>query len=241
MEMRERLVKVALDEEGAENGQKYVRWYNAAMGSKLNLSAAWCAIFVSWCARQAGVSTKKIPNFAGCTTGRRLFRSLGSWRERGEYTPKRGDLVIFDWDGDATLAEHVGIVTGGDAKKVYTVEGNTGKTVRQRSYSQTSKNILGYVCWEEEENLTEAETKALIDSVAKKLEEKIRQATEEKEVLYHRMEDIPAWGKETAEELIESGALKGDEAGDLKLSEAMLRVLVIWARKEKADDGATGI
>lgn len=247
MDWNERLVKVALDELGAENGEKYVRWYNAAMGSKLNLSAAWCAIFVSWCARQAGVSTKKIPNFAGCTTGRRLFQKLGSWRERGEYLPKRGDLVLFDWDGDPSLSEHVGIVTERDGKKVYTVEGNSGKTVREKSYPLGSGVILGYVNWEEEENLTKAETEKLIEEMAAKLEKKLTETLEKKLAarepkVYDTVEEVPLWGQETVKALVADGALKGGADGKLKLSEEMLRLLVILERKEeKEDDGAGSI
>lgn len=243
MEMRERLVKVALDELGAENGEKYVRWYNAAMGSKLNLGAAWCAIFVSWCARQAGVSTQKIPNFAGCTTGRRWFQKLGFWRERGSYQPQRGDLILFDWDGDPTLAEHVGIVTGRDTNKVYTVEGNSAKTVRQKQYALASKVILGYVQWKEEENLTKEETQALIQTAVNTLEKKLTERLEaEKKRVYHRAEEVPDWSREALTELMREGIVKGDGSGDLNLTEDMLRLLVmLWRKGEGSDDGTEGV
>lgn len=255
MTMAEKLVKTALDEKGAENGTKYVRWYNAAMGSGLSLSAAWCAIFVSWCARQVGIGTKRIPNFAGCTTGRRLFQNLGFWKEKAGYEPKRGDLILFDWDGDATLCEHVGIVTGSDGKKVYTVEGNSGGTVREKSYGKSSKVILGYVHWEEEEDLTKAETQALIDRAMETMEKKLGTQMEQTEKalaarvealeakkIYHTAEEIPDWGKAEVTALMAEGILKGDLNGDLKLSEEMLRLLVILKRKEeKGHDSARGV
>lgn len=257
MELSERLVKVALDEKGAADGSKYVRWYNGAMGSKLSLSAAWCAIFVSWCARQAGISTKKIPNFAGCTTGRRLFQNLGFWKEAEGYTPKRGDLILFDWDGDTTLSEHVGIVTGVTETKVSTVEGNSGKTVREKSYNRSSKVILGYASWEEKE-MTEAETKKLVENgvetATKAMKERLEKLEQEWKLLgermekmkeeerYDRVEEVPEWGRETIKKLMEEGTLKGGTDGKLGLSGEMVRLLVILERREeKKDESGEGI
>ncbi len=91
MSEREALVQAALGEKGAVGGEKYVAWYNGAMGSHLSLKAAWCAIFVSWCARQAGIDGHRRPNCPSCTAGRNRFRQMGIWRERSSgYGPRRG-------------------------------------------------------------------------------------------------------------------------------------------------------
>lgn len=49
---------------------------------------------------------------------------------------------------------------------------------------------------------------------------------EEKEVRYNKVSEIPSWGKETVNKLIEKGVLKGD-GNNLNISEDMLRILVI--------------
>lgn len=63
-----RLVKIAAEEIGYQevydNDTKYGEWYN------LNYQP-WCAMFVSWCANQAGISTDIIPKYCRCTDGRK--------------------------------------------------------------------------------------------------------------------------------------------------------------------------
>lgn len=51
--------------------------------------------------------------------------------------------TIFDWDHDGTC-DHVGIVERCDGTTVYTVEGNSGDAVRERSYAIHSDSIMGY-------------------------------------------------------------------------------------------------
>ena len=53
---------------------------------------------------------------------------------------------------------------------------------------------------------------------------------EENEMIYKTLEDIPAWGKSTIEKLINKNALKGDENGNLNISNDLLRTLVIHDR-----------
>ena len=47
---------------------------------------------------------------------------------------------------------------------------------------------------------------------------------------YNTLEEVPEWGKETVEKLIQKGALKGDENSNLDISEDLLRTLVIHDR-----------
>lgn len=53
---------------------------------------------------------------------------------------------------------------------------------------------------------------------------------EENEMIYKTLEDIPAWGKPTIEKLINKNALKGDENGNLNITNDLLRTLVIHDR-----------
>lgn len=76
---------------------KYGEWYGIPNG-------AWCAMFCSWCANQAGISTEVLPKFASCHVGMQWFKDKYLWKEREEYTPEPGDLIFLN---DCT---HVGIV-----------------------------------------------------------------------------------------------------------------------------------
>lgn len=152
MDCREALVQTALGELGvsAPGGEdKYISWYNRAEGVSLPLTVSWCAIFVSWCARRAGGCAGGIPNYASCTHAVKLFQRAGAWRDRGGYTPQRGDLIFFDWNREPSISEHTGIVTGVRDGWVQTVEGNSGTpgAVRQKSYALASALILGYGVW----------------------------------------------------------------------------------------------
>ena len=47
---------------------------------------------------------------------------------------------------------------------------------------------------------------------------------------YNKVSEMPKWAQNEAQELINSGALKGDENGNLDLTEDMLRMLIISKR-----------
>ena len=49
------------------------------------------------------------------------------------------------------------------------------------------------------------------------------------------MEKVPEWAKETVQKVVDKGALKGDENGNLNLSGDLTRVLVILDRLGKLD------
>ncbi|WP_405354496.1 Ig-like domain-containing protein [Ruminococcus sp.] len=116
---------------------KYGDWYGYPNG-------AWCAMFVSWCANQANISTNVIPKFASCSEGRKWFVNKGLWKNKGEYEPKTGDLIFFN------NCSHVGIVKKFYDDIVYTIEGNAADEngenygVRERHYAITSSKITGY-------------------------------------------------------------------------------------------------
>ena len=138
-----RLVRVATEElgyrEGPNNDTKYGEWYH------LNYEA-WCAMFVSWCCNQAGISTDIVPKYCGCTAGMNWFkqRDQFQYRESG-YIPKAGDIAFYK-DSGATegTSTHTGIVYAATSTTVYTIEGNTSDMCAKRSYSINSSYIVGY-------------------------------------------------------------------------------------------------
>ncbi|MBQ7499639.1 MAG: InlB B-repeat-containing protein, partial [Clostridia bacterium] len=127
---------------GSGNYTKYGQWYGINPG-------AWCAMFVSWCANQAGIPSSVIPKHASCDVGMNWFKNNGKWNYSkyfgGSYTPKRGDIIYFgDNANNLNDSTHVGIVTGVDSSKVYTVEGNKSNKCKEVSYSLSSSYIFGY-------------------------------------------------------------------------------------------------
>ena len=127
---------------GSGNYTKYGAWYGINPG-------AWCAMFVSWCANQAGISTSVIPKHASCDIGMSWFKNNGRWYYSaafgGSYTPKRGDIIYFGNNpSNLNDSTHVAIVTGVDSSKVYTVEGNKSNVCKTYSYSLTDDYIFGY-------------------------------------------------------------------------------------------------
>jgi hypothetical protein len=135
--MAKDIVDVAIGEIGyseqGNNRTKYGAWYG------MN-GAAWCHMFVSWCANQAGVKTSIVPKTASCSNGMTWFKNKGLFKYKGKYTPKRGDIIYFCSAGSS----HVGIVEKVSGNTVHTVEGNTSNKVARRSYSLTAARITGY-------------------------------------------------------------------------------------------------
>ena len=102
--------------------------------------------FVSWCANECGyLDTGVIPRFASCSIGLQWFRERELRRDRS-YEPRPGDIIFFDWDdgGQDGQSDHVGIVEKVENGRVYTVEGNSGDSVRQNSYPIGYYEIYGY-------------------------------------------------------------------------------------------------
>lgn len=98
-----------------ENETKYHQDLGIPMGTD------WCGYFIQWCLIQSGRED--------------LMADLPGWAEswsEGDnvhlfgdgYTPKSGDIVTFDRDGNGEI-DHCGIVEKYMDGTLYTVEGNT--------------------------------------------------------------------------------------------------------------------
>ena len=115
------------------NYTKYGAWYGINPG-------AWCAMYVSWCANQAGVSTSIIPKYASVQIGMDWYKNKGLFQYKESYTPKAGDIMFMKSSG----ASHTGIVLYCDGKTLYTVEGNTSDCCACRKYDVNNAKITGY-------------------------------------------------------------------------------------------------
>ena len=141
----DQIVTVALSQIGNVGGEPYWSWYG--FGSRVE----WCACFVLWCANECGyIDTGVIPKYAGCVNGVQWFKDRGQWMG-GSAETVPGMIIFFDWDspdGESGpqdgLSDHTGIVQKVENGIVYTVEGNSGDSVRQKQYSVGYYEILGY-------------------------------------------------------------------------------------------------
>ena len=119
----EAMCEVALAEpNGAPEGGRYNK-YNALFNHG---GYDWCGCFITWCARQAGVSTDVIPNICLTTAMVQFYQNQGVWHD-SSYVPKAGDLIFFDSSGSGYVS-HVGLVTGVEDGYILTKEGNTGSS-----------------------------------------------------------------------------------------------------------------
>ena len=137
----ELIVEVARSQIGNVGGEPYWSWYG------FTERVEWCACFVSWCANKCGyISSGIIPKFSSCINGVDWFKGRGQWIGNS-FEPSPGMIIFFDWDdedGQDGNADHVGIVEKVENGSVYTIEGNTSDSCRQRSYPIGYYEILGY-------------------------------------------------------------------------------------------------
>ena len=148
--VRDTLVSVAAGEvgthESGNNNVKYNTWYygRAVSGDDY----AWCCVFVSWCANQAGILNTYIPRAAGCDAAKSWFESKGWYRKAsgygGTYTPQVGDVVFFSKNNTQSDSSHVGIVSSVSGNTLYSIEGNSSDGVNLNSRQLSSRYIIGY-------------------------------------------------------------------------------------------------
>lgn len=147
------VLALAAGEVGTTSGRKYVKFYNELTGIGLPLDCSWCACFVTWCMRKAGVPESSVCNYKGCVTGVDWFKKQGRFKSRQSgYSPKPGDVIFFEWSpgNEGTSrddgSDHTGIVEKVSGGTVHTIEGNGGDyySCCRRTYSLSSSVIEGY-------------------------------------------------------------------------------------------------
>lgn len=126
-----------------QGGHRYCSHWHYADGT------AWCALFVSYCMDKLGyVESGIFTPSASCERLYNDFDKRGIWHDRTSgYTPKAGDLVIYDWPTRPGRYNHIGIVMSFDGDYLYTIEGNTTDSPGGKIATRKRKNnsdILGY-------------------------------------------------------------------------------------------------
>ncbi len=117
-------------------------------GYKVQYTDEWCATFVSAIAVECGFLDIVFPE-CSCNNMIKLFKNAGRWEESDKYTPKPGDLIMYDWEdsgsGDNTgRANHVGIVVSCTGSSIKIIEGNKSQSVAYRTIKVNGRYIRGF-------------------------------------------------------------------------------------------------
>ena len=133
---------------GSANYTKYARDLAAAGYYNGNKNGyEWCDVFVDWCFYTACGNDRKKAEALQCQTGdlgAGTGFSMGYYKAQGrlDTVPRVGDQVFFRYSGSGV--DHTGIVTDVTADRISTVEGNSGNSVRRKSYERSYYAIIGY-------------------------------------------------------------------------------------------------
>ncbi|WP_274648795.1 CHAP domain-containing protein [Paenibacillus humicola] len=117
------------------------------------LRGSWCAAFVYHCCREAGILLPiRYPNgccrFAGVAAWLEWAKRTGFFFYDGQedYTPERGDIVIYEKLLSDESHDHIGIVLGCDDKEILVAEGNRDNQNYSCVFRRNRRHcILGYI------------------------------------------------------------------------------------------------
>lgn len=165
MSRRDEFVEKAMSwlgtKEGSKGHKQIIADYNkaCAKGREMYNDTPWCAGFVGAVAQETGNELKDglgVPVDCSCGKMIDMAKKAGIWEENDAYTPRKGDIVMYDWkdngSGDDTIGhDHTGIVSSVTAKQFKVVEGNKSKAVDgvdgvgMRTMNINGKNIRGFI------------------------------------------------------------------------------------------------
>lgn len=137
-----KIIDIALSQkdvkESGVNDILYNTWY---YGHKVfGGSFPWCAVFISWCAEQAGLSMDVLPKTASVSSLMKFFENNNRYHAYTEYFPKVGDIMIQKSNGRS----HVGIVVSIDQEGFNTIEGDVDDKVSQCRYRYDTTMVTGF-------------------------------------------------------------------------------------------------
>ena len=144
--------------EGSAEHKQILKVYNdSKLCTRYTMTTkdSWCATAVSAAFIANGLAGKagsgKLFECVECSCENmiELAKKQGIWQESDAYSPKVGDVVLYDWDdngvGDCTgWSDHVGLVS--KAGNPFTVvEGNYSDTVKERTIAVNARYIRGFI------------------------------------------------------------------------------------------------
>lgn len=128
-----------------QSGYEEPSWRNNKYNSWIGGNNAWCSVFVSWAAAQAGYGhvvpqSKSFAGFVSALEAEGVLRS-------GNTAPGPGAVVLFDW-GNANPS-HAGFVVSRSGSTLRTVEGNTtdGSGDPQRGVYERTRSTASVWKW----------------------------------------------------------------------------------------------
>lgn len=115
----------------------------------------WCAIFAGWCLKKSGMDLNSLGYSASVPVWKKNATAKGMYKaNNGGYTPKVGDLVIYDYDpSNGNDVDHIEVVVEVSGNTVVTVGGNTGSGGYTNTkvnkftfnYKDSSSSIVGFI------------------------------------------------------------------------------------------------
>ena len=139
------------------------------VGYKVTYTDDWCDAFISVLAIETG-AVDIIGRECGVQRHIDIFKQKGIWFEDGRITPKPGDIITFNWDDWSTanngFADHIGIVESVANGQITTIEGNTDRAVKRRTYQVGNGFIRGYARPKYASESTTTTTKKSNDTIA---------------------------------------------------------------------------
>lgn len=168
-ELRTKVVNIALADLGAEQysmkHKHIIEDFSKIphMGNWMDTHQPWCAATVSVWGWRAGLTDIFYPS-ASCNEMIRLYRANGRWEEDDTYRPKKGDIIMYDWDdsgyGDNKgEADHVGLVTKVEGGIITVIEGNRHNAVAYREIAVGARYIRGFCLPDFKSKSTKGKTK----------------------------------------------------------------------------------
>lgn len=106
----------------------YGEWYGAN-------GVPWCAIFVSWCAAQAGILTEAQSAPVPRVKKEKAVSAMQNWYSSNNRLVSASSSADIHTGDLAFFNGHVGIVVGVSGNTIYLVEGNCDKYVRKYPYT----------------------------------------------------------------------------------------------------------
>lgn len=160
---------------------------NNNSGKYGNSTDEWCEQFTRWALSKVNLPSSNLYNYLAInnpnvdisgdgasalwpafqSSNNKSIKLYISEAYGGNYVPKKGDIIWYqwkydgdcrsnfgEWDGITRCADHVGIVTGSDAENVYTIEGNTSskdypsqRVVAKKEKKLDNDEIVAYGSW----------------------------------------------------------------------------------------------
>ena len=117
------------------------------VGYKVSYTDDWCDAFITALAIETG-AVDIIGRECGVQRHIDIFKAKGIWIEDGTITPRAGDIITFNWNdwsaANNGFADHIGIVESVNNGVITTIEGNTDRAVRRRTYNVGNGWIRGF-------------------------------------------------------------------------------------------------